>query len=522
MARLHIDNVIIKNKGAIIAAIVTAIFTGTAIFMTCIEEYDLLWCWPIIIACTAMLILLGVFNLNVDESINDLLDVQNGSISMSIISGVITFIGQMVYYGAYYPGGFNLDAYGQWDQVHGNMQWDNWHPIITSFIYWILTRIQDDLGFCILVQIIIFTFSFVCLIYQMSKIGVKSWVLIAISVITAVNPAIGTNNVCLIKDVYFSIAVLWSVIITIRIVTSKGEWLNSNKRHCVYLILTLAFIVMVRHNGIIYMIPLCLSIIVIYRNTWKRVVIGFIVALLIAIFVETGFLGMISVRKHSNVDAEMVGIPMAAMVNSYINDYDEVPDEVRELLEKIADKDTWSDMYYLGEWDSCRWDVDGDEIIKDLGALNVWKLFIKTARACPETTYYSIAENTRIVWQLVGEVYWNPYVYIEYPNIYGIHEEHNLVCENIVNRILWISYQVPISSFVWNTGVLIILLLGAGILAIVSGKRSTYILLIPAFCYMAGIILLLCGPNFRYFYFEQVIFLPCLALMMEGIRKRKS
>ena len=72
---------------------------------------------------------------------------------------VIIMIGQLIYWGAFFPGGFNLDAYGQWDQVHGLMKLNNWHPVFTTLCYWVITRIWDNFAFCIFVQLLIFSVS---------------------------------------------------------------------------------------------------------------------------------------------------------------------------------------------------------------------------------------------------------------------------------------------------------------------------------------------------------------------------
>ena len=85
----------------------------------------------------------------------------------------IVLIGQLLYWGAYFPGGFNLDAYGQWYQVHGFLQLDNWHPVITTLIYWLITRVVDTLAMCILFQIVIFSISVAFLLREEYLFGVS-------------------------------------------------------------------------------------------------------------------------------------------------------------------------------------------------------------------------------------------------------------------------------------------------------------------------------------------------------------
>ena len=83
-----------------------------------------------------------------------------GDIITGIVTTVMVLLGNIAYWLAYYPGGFNLDALGQWDQAHGYWELDNWHPIITTIIYWGLTRISDTLAFCIFSQILLFSLVF--------------------------------------------------------------------------------------------------------------------------------------------------------------------------------------------------------------------------------------------------------------------------------------------------------------------------------------------------------------------------
>lgn len=176
---------------------------------------------------------------------------------------LIIFAGQLLCWLAYYPGGFNLDALGQWNQVHSNMQLNNWHPVFTTACYWLLTRIYDNFVFCIFIQLLLFSFSVAFLLLRIYQLKVSPTNLTLIVLYIAINPAVGMNNVCLFKDVPFTIALIWTSIIIINQIASKGIWLKSTV-HLFYII-DLLIVTLTRHNGIFYVVPLIICIAFIYR-----------------------------------------------------------------------------------------------------------------------------------------------------------------------------------------------------------------------------------------------------------------
>lgn len=430
------------------------------------------------------------------------------------------FLGQMLYWMAFYPGGFNLDAYGQWDQVHGLMPLNNWHPVFTTGCYWLITRIKDNFAFCIFVQLFIFSFSVTCLMQKLNRLRIPKILIILSTIYIAINPAIAMNNVCLFKDVPFTIAIIWYTIITIKIITSNGEWLKSNL-HLFYLIVIILIICLIRHNGFFIAIPTLLCLIYLYRNDLKRILVSVLSFLLIFFTIQGPVFSYLSVEKHSNVAGESIGIPMSIMANNLVNDYENTPEEVKSFLLSIADKEDWNKRYILGEWDSCKWEFGGIELFKDESLRNILKLTLLSIASAPNTAYQSIRENTRVVWQVFGFAYWDTWVYIE-ENNYGINSEPNFFCRNLVDNILEFSLTL-IGTFVcWNIGVpnLIFILL---IYLIVNRKEFYKLLLIlPLVAYNLSTMMLLCGPSHRYFYFNSVLVFPIILISLVDIKIRNN
>ena len=492
--------------------IVPGLIIGIIISVNIISTIDFLWACPFI--CLSCYFFLDyMFSRCESKDVLEITVSAQRRRALFFWSFFIVLIGQLLYWGAYFPGGFNLDAYGQWYQVHGFLQLDNWHPVITTLIYWLITRVVDTLAMCILFQIVIFSISVAFLLREEYLFGVSDKLLYMIAIWIAVNPAIGMNNVCLIKDVYFSIGVIWSFVLLIRILCSDGKYLKKTSTIIALSLISL-FLMMVRHNGALFVVPMFVAMAFFYKKEILRIFISFFIAVIALIVINVGVFSIFDVKQHNNFVGEVVGVPMAAMACAYVNNYDNTPEDVRLFLESIAEREQWEDLYITGEWDSCKWDFGGTELFEKESLWKILQLFNMTVVACPDEAYDSIRNNTRMVWQIEGEVYWDPWVYIE-ENIYGIRENHIPMLRSVVEAIVRWTIQRLVAPFIWSLGLCIIILSAVCAYATSIGEGKRTILLVPLLVYTFGTMLLLCGPNFRYFHFVSVITLPYVAIMIK-------
>lgn len=173
---------------------------------------------------------------------------------------------------------------------------------------------------------------------------------------------------------------------------------------------------------------------------------------------------------------------MAFMANSYLNDYDNTPQEVKHFMISIADKTEWEESYVLGEWDSCKWNFGGVDLFKDEHLSKFVRTTLSTAIASPETTYQSLRENTGVVWQIFGCSKWDTWVYIE-DNDYGIIANNNTICLNIVECILKFSLTSIGSFLFWNIGVANVLFMILILLAVARKEFFKLMCCMPFVCY---------------------------------------
>lgn len=432
----------------------------------------------------------------------------------------IILAGQLFYFSAYYPGGFNLDALGQWGQAHSDYPYDDWHPFVSTMWIKFILLIQDSLPFYIFSQALLFSAAFAKLSNSLLRIGVKRVSIIIYALFVALSPSIGMNNICLTKDVQFTILIILLTDIGIQMMLSPhGNWLLKPVNIC-YTVAILFLASTVRHNGILYTISFLLLLAVVYRERIKQILIVAAVTLLSIVIVKGPIEQSLNVTPHSNTVGESIGIPMAIMANALVNDPDNTPSDVHEFLNQIADDSDWHAYYITGEWDSCKWEFGGIELLQDAHLTDILTKAAETIFACPQASYESIRENTRIFWQVIGDSSnWAADMYF-CENEYNLQQTPNPVLNAIANKLVHLSENLSINWLIWNNGLDILVLVVLLYYSINHNISKMTLLLVPLLCYDFGTMLLLAGPNHRYFYLNKCLFIPILLCAIQTARSQ--
>lgn len=506
----------------------TAIFVFYIIFMISLNLSITYLTFSIIVAILSLIVLIASqirretkknnnsyinYN-NIDKTMN--IKVQK---YMPLIYFIIVFLFSVVYWFGNFPGGFNLDAYGQWLQAHGNMQYNDWHPFVSTLLIQLIIQISDSFFFYIVIQIIAFSIAVSYLLYCIQRQGVNYRLLLGISFFIGLNPAIGLNTVCMTKDAQFTILIVLLTGTFIRIVSTDGKWLN-NFFHLLGISILSVLILLVRHNGILFIVPAFFTLLMFYPSRIK-IFISCIFVFLIVVLIKGPIRTTLNVEAHENVLGETMGIPMGMMANALIDDEENLPQEVHAFLNTIATDEQWKENYVTGEWDSCKWNFGGIELLKNYTASEILKYTASTIRMCPQACYDAFRENTRIIWSLFSmSASWVPYVYVEvnevgidYSPINSFHE---------ISSCLMMLSQHPFISFIfWNLNIYFIVMLFLWTMMKKNNQKTNLLLVFPLFTYIVGTMLLLSGPNQRYFYCGLVLMPPIIVSMIYSHRKEK-
>ncbi len=138
----------------------------------------------------------------------------------------------------------------------------------------------------------------------------------------------------------------------------------------------------------------------------------------------------------------------------------------------------------------------------------------KTVLACPQAAYESIRINTQIVWEpLFTNPDWIPEDYIA-PNDVGISHAPVMWLQTVFKSIQEFSLFPLLSCVFWNTGFQIALIMFAFCFRFRRIRTETTLLFLPLLAYDFGTMLLLAGPNQRYFYCNAVLYMPVVLLLL--------
>lgn len=442
-----------------------------------------------------------------------------GTISCWFTSFLIILSGQIFYWLAFYPGGFNLDALNQWYQIHGDMPLNAWHSPISTGFYWLITRIDDKLAPCILFQIILFSGAAALLIRELYRQYASFKISVLCSVCIAINPAIGRINICIYKDVLFAIFVVFLYTELFKVFFTNGAILKE-KLHFIFLILCLSGIALIRHNGILLVTGVCISFFIYYKKYCKTIITILLSTTFLVIFIEGPLYHFMKIQPHANINGESVGVPMAILANALINDPDHIPQEAATLLHSIQpDDNIWKQTYSTGEWDSCKWTINGEAssgmLLSTTPILTVITATLKAILYCPQTSYQSFRESTRISWQLIGSCNWLPYVFQE-DNPYGITYHSIEPYHSLSEKLFLLFTHGPLSIYHWNTGLYTAILLILFLRSVKRKEAQKGILIFPILLYNIGTSFLIAGPNYRYYYYTPVLFLPVALYLFYG------
>ena len=419
----------------------------------------------------------------------------------------------VLYWLAYFPGSFNLDAYGQWMQAHHSLQYNDWHPLTSTLIIQFIVSIVDRFEFYIGFQILVFSVAVAYLLSTLQAQKINPMLLTCVAIFIGVNPAIGLNTISLTKDVQFTIVLIFISSCAIKTIFSNGKWLD-NYLHLLVLGALLGAAFLIKHNGAMYVLPFFLILLITYKPHILKVVLSGLLAAAIVLTIKFPISKMLNTEPHENVVGEAIGIPMAIMANALVNDADNIPADVHVFLNEIASDDEWQSHYYVGEWDSCKWEFGGTELLRDVSAVTVLRYAWETICSCPQASYESIRANTGIVWELLRTYpHWVPDAYIE-PNEYEIESRPVIPLQEAFEFVKTVTLIPVLSIIFWNTGFHIAAILIVFCLSYRRIRAGKILLVIPLLVFELGTMLLLAGPNQRYFYCNAVLFLPIILSLL--------
>lgn len=429
----------------------------------------------------------------------------------AVSAGISLFI-LAIAFAAYYPGGVSYDVYNQWEQAHSGLL-NAWHPVFHTWLMQLGISLWDNYAWLVLSQMAAFALALAYLMTTLRAWGLRPWILlVAQGLIVASNP-VGNTLMYVWKDNAMTIGVLVLSAQAINCWFSRGEWLGKTS-HAVAVGLALAGTTLVRHNAVLYTLPLLACILLAYRPQWKQTLAAGGTFALCCVLVMGPFYGMLDVVYPKNTVEESVGVPMTVLCDTKIKNEEALDEEARVLLDALLTREQWQ-SYRLGDYNSIKF-LFPRELIASQPVDELLGMTLRTMQNDPRTAFEAINAVTGLVWG-VGD---------EGKAVVGVRTAYELGGASFQNSALnqWGGKMLsilrapynwfPLSWIFQNIGVQFAALLLCTLLALYRSGTRALSLGIPTLLYHLGTMLLLCGNDARFFHFSMVASIPVMLVLL--------
>ncbi len=426
----------------------------------------------------------------------------------------LVFLWLMVYYYAYFPGSFDWDNLDQWWQIQ-NSQYDTWHPVFHTLIIAFFSKIVNHYGFAVWMQL--FLYSLICgyLIRTMARWRFPLWSLLLTEFFLGANPQTHRILLFMWKDSALTLFMLLFTVCLMNTWLGGGEWLKKKKNLAVWILLLIC-ISMVRHNGILFTLPLLVLAFFCFPKLRRETAVSLILMVFGMLVIKYPVYNLVKASRPEQTYVETVGVPMTILCNIHETAPESLSPEAAEFLAQIGPERRWK-TYEMGNYNSFKFMTNANQVIKTVPPGEFLKFTARTALRAPGLSLQALYQVTRMVWDVRGETPWHGDLEFQLrENEWGFAyvEDRAPLREMLKDFDGWVGDSLFDLVFSYNGLHLLVLILST-LFVFVRRDRGwkALCLTLPVLAYSYGTMLLLCGPTYRFFHFNSVIFVPlCLVL----------
>ena len=429
----------------------------------------------------------------------------------------LVFAWLMVYFYAYFPGSFDWDNLDQWWQIQ-NSQYDTWHPVFHTLIIALFTKVVNHYGFAVFMQLLLYSLLCGYLLYTMAKWRFPVRGMLLAEFFLAANPQTHRILLFMWKDSALTLFMLLFTVYLIHVWKSGGRWLKK-KRNLAVWILVLISISLVRHNSILYTIPFLILAVFFFKEIRRESIISLVLMLAGMWVIQYPVYNLVGASRPSQTYVETVGVPMTILCNIHETAPESLDPEAAEFLAEIGPEKRW-DIYEMGNYNSFKFVTNANQVISSTDPLDFLSFTARTAANAPGLSLQAVYQVTRMVWDIRGTTPWH--TDLEYQiqeNEWNFsYVEDRAGMRTVLNDFdNWVMDSALDTLFSYNGIHLLALILCTLFVFARKGKGwKALVLTLPVLAYNYGTMLLLCGPTYRFFHFDSVIFVPLCLLLFSG------
>ena len=428
----------------------------------------------------------------------------------------IVFAWLMLYFYAYFPGSFEWDNSDQWWQIQ-NSQYDTWHPVFHTLIIALFTKVVNHYGFAVFMQLLLYSLICGYLIMTMAKWQFPRWSLLLTEFFLVANPQTHRILLFMWKDSMLTLFMLLFTVFLINTWMSGGQWLKK-KRNLAVWILVLISISLVRHNSILFTIPFLILAFLIFKEIRRESVISLVLMLIGMMIIKYPVYDLVGASRPEQTYAEMVGLPMTILCNIHETAEESLDPDAAEFLAQMGPEKRWQ-IYELGNYNSFKFVTNANAVVKETEPLELLGFTARTVKNAPGLSLQAVYQLTRMVWDVRGETEWHgdlEFQMMENEWGFAYVEDRAELRETLNDFDNWVM-EKPIDTLFSYNGVHLLALILCTLFAFLKKGKGwkAMCITLPLLAYSYGTMLLLCGPTYRFFHFNSVIFVPLCLLMFK-------
>lgn len=430
----------------------------------------------------------------------------------------VSFICFLLYFIAFYPGGYYPDSFSQYHQAM-NSEYNDWHPVMHTLVAFKLPLAITDgwVGSIVLFQIICFS---LVLAYSFTVIyNCTGWTYTVLSMIYILgNPQTGNIAMFPLKDVSFAIGALLLLTYALQIYVTKGEWVRK-PINMAFFIVAEVLTTLFRHNAVLFTVPLIAA--VLFFMTWKRGLALCIAVLMLYTGVKGPFYNSIGVVRPGERIVEMLGLPMTVIGAAATYTEDRLDDETREFALKVAPREVWEEKFMPGCYNWVKWDSrTNNGVIEAYGARRVVSMMFRCFRDSGVVSVVSLIRLTEAAYTFSNS-YGKDFSLVMEPGVLD-NNENIAMMGNKTMATLIRGFNHAVSDLLPHVFLYLGVMHFILILAILSKNRLNRLndlkkifFVLPVFAYNYGTTLLLTGMNDApRFFFYTFMLMPCLLIIL--------
>ncbi len=429
------------------------------------------------------------------------------------------------YYYAFFPGSYSPDSNLQlYQAVSGN--YSDWHPFIHTFLFFTIPiKLFQSIEMIVFLQIMYFSVALAYLIMTLRKYGCPRKLCVFSLCLVLFSPITGNILMYPWKDCGMAIFAMVTMAHYINVLLSKGEWLR-RKRNIVVCSLFFALTTLVRHNAILFTLPMLAALAVIGWRAYKRQVMSMILIFAALLFlVKVPMYHLYKVEKPGERTVETMGMCMVMMGNVLENCPEKLDSEVKSFLYQVSPKEVWEQNYVTGDFNNVKWSSETDTaVIEEAGAQKLLKYTFQTFRASGIYSLQAFLKLTGMVWKIDGDLVWYVSAFPDTDKtqlVLDVTEQKKvrMLLQNWTTLVYKSVLKYPMNYIGWFDLALIALAL------ISVRKKETRIHIfhaLPLLCYNFGTALLLTGFDWRFFYLNFPLVVPTIFLLVKSMQEAEK